>query len=218
MKKDYKHIIFDLDGTITNSEEGITKAAAYALSKFGIKVTDLKKLRPFIGPPLIDGFKTICGFSEPDAILARKFYRDYYLKEGIFQQEVYEGIPKLLEDLKRASKKIYVATSKPHIYTNMILEHFDLLKYFDQIKGAELSELKHDKALYIKEYIESDENYKPDDFIMVGDRMYDIIAARKNNIDSIGVTFGFGNLSELKAHGATFIINSVQELHDFLLS
>lgn len=154
-------------------------------------------------------------FSEPDAILARKFYRDYYLKEGIFQQEVYEGIPKLLEDLKRASKKIYVATSKPHIYTNMILEHFDLLKYFDQIKGAELSELKHDKALYIKEYIESDENYKPDDFIMVGDRMYDIIAARKNNIDSIGVTFGFGNLSELKAHGATFIVNSVQELHDF---
>ncbi len=218
MENNYKHIILDLDGTITNSEEGITKSVEYALSKFGIKVTDPKKLTAFIGPPLIDGFKTFCGFSEPEAILARKYYRDYYGEKGVFQKELYDGIPDLLESLKQASKKLYVATSKPHIYANMILNHFNLSHYFEKILGAEVNELHHDKALYIKEIIEDNPNSSLDQFVMVGDRMHDIIAARKNNIDSIGVTFGFGNISELKAYGATHIVNSVQELKDFLLS
>lgn len=216
MKNTYKHIILDLDGTITDSEEGITKSVEYALNKFGIAVSDRTKLTSFIGPPLLDGFQTLYKFSLSDALIARKYYRDYYKEKGVFECELYEGIPDLLKTLKDSSKKIYLATSKPHIYAKMILEHYNIDSYFDKIYGAEAEEKFHDKAEYIEDIIQGNPGEQLSSFVMIGDRMYDIIAAKKNKIDSIGVTFGFGTLSELKAYDATHILNSVSELKDFL--
>ena len=136
---DRKYILFDLDGTLTDPMQGITKSVRYALNSFGIEVDDLCKLIPFIGPPLKDSFKEFYGFNEEDAIVAVEKYREYYRIDGIFDNKVYEGIEECLKALKKEDKILVLATSKPEVFAKKIMDHFNLSKYFDFIGGSELN-------------------------------------------------------------------------------
>ena len=136
MKKDYKYIIFDLDGTLTDSAPGITNSVAYALKHWNIEIEDKSTLNCFVGPPLVWSFMTYFGFSEEQALLAVEEYRVYYRDRGIFENIVYPGVPEMLEEVRARDKKVILATSKPEHFAKQILDHFDLAKYFDLAAGA----------------------------------------------------------------------------------
>ena len=146
MERRYDAVLFDLDGTLTDTYEGITKSVAYALGQFGIEVRDRSTLKRFIGPPLVDSFRDFYGFSEEDARLAVTHYRTYYTRDGIFDNRVYPGVPELLQCLQQAGIRILLATSKPEVFARQILEHFGLLPYFDFISGALLPRGRDRKA------------------------------------------------------------------------
>ena len=211
----YTHLFFDLDGTLTESGPGITNCVKYALEKFGINENDEGNLKRFIGPPLVDSFMTFYGFSESDAREAMRLYRERFGTVGIFENSVYEGIPETLAKLKDSGKKLYVATSKPEIYVPRILEHFDLSKYFEDAEGSDIEETRSNKALVIKYVIEKnglEEEAKANKIVMIGDRKHDIIGAKKNSLESIGCLWGYGSRKELSEHGATTIIEKVEDL------
>lgn len=212
----YKIVLFDLDGTLTDPGEGITNSVAYALNKFGISVTDKTMLYKFIGPPLKDSFMKYYGFSESDALLAIDYYREYFGDKGIFENSVYIGIEQMLLHLKNSGRNIVLATSKPQKYAVEILKHFKLYKYFDFIGGATMDGARSEKSDVIK-YVLNNINFDSlSDIVMVGDREHDIIGAKQNGIDSIGVLFGYGTEEELESAGATHIAKSVDEILKFL--
>lgn len=213
---DYGNVFFDLDGTLTLPGEGITNSVAYALRKFGIEVEDKKCLEPFIGPPLIDSFMKYYGFSHKEAVTAVEYYREYFSPKGIFENSVIDEIPELLVELKKANKRVYLATSKPEPYAIRILAHFDLEKHFDGIYGSTMTEERTTKDAVIA-YALSETGLDVNDVVMVGDRYHDIEGAKKNGLDSIGVLFGYGDLKELETAGATYIAKSVKELKQILL-
>lgn len=173
------NILFDLDGTLTDPGEGITNSAAYALEKFGIKIEDKRELYCLIGPPLYDGVIKFFGFSAEEAKVAVKYYRDYYGEYGIFQNELYVGIPELLQMLKKHNHKVMLATSKPKVFAEKILRYFDIYKYFDFVAGASLDKPTERKADIIKYALENGDT--DCESIMVGDRMYDIYGAKENH-------------------------------------
>ena len=216
----YNYILFDLDGTLTNSKEGITKCVQYALKYFGIDEPDLDKLNCFIGPPLLDGFMEYYGFNEAKSRIAVNKYREKFSEVGLFQNEVYDGIEGLLEELISKGKVLAVATSKPEIFTERILEKFNLKKYFKVVVGSELDGTRNDKGEVIRAVIRQLGLSKSalSKTIMVGDRKHDILGAKSCDIDSIGVEFGFAEENELKLAGADYIVDSVEELRDFLIN
>lgn len=212
----YKLILFDLDGTLTDSKEGITKSARFALNKFGICVDNPEDLVKFIGPPLVESFMRYYCFDRDKAWQAVAFFREYFAVTGIFENSVIPGIPVLLEHLKELGCTLAVATSKPTVFSEKILEHFQLMKYFDRLIGSSLdsSRMKKDEivrdalAYYDKDYISH--------AVMVGDREHDILGAAENGIDSIAVTYGYGSLEELNAARPTHLVHTVAELEKFL--
>lgn len=208
----YKYILFDLDGTLTDPAEGITNSVAYSLSKYGIEVSDKKELYKFIGPPLKDSYIEYYGFSESDAVKAIEYYREYFKPKGMFENEVYEGVPELLEELKQNGKKIILATSKPEVFSTEILKHFDLYKYFDFVSGATLDGTRSKKADIIAYAISEMGITEKEKCLMVGDRAQDINGAIANGIDSLGVLFGYGDREELESAGATYIAESVKDI------
>lgn len=208
----YQYILFDLDGTLTNPEIGITNCVMYALEKFNIKVEDRKELHPFIGPPLTYSFQTYYGLSEADSELAVKYYRERFSVKGLYENEVYEGVDKLLKQLKESGKILVIATSKPEEYTLKILEHFDLLKYFDYVAGATMDGSRGEKADVIRYALEISGIEDKTEAIMIGDRKYDILGAKENGLASIGVLFGFGDYEELTKAGADYIAESVEDI------
>lgn len=208
----YKYILFDLDGTLTNPEIGITTCVMYALEKFNIKVEDRKKLHPFIGPPLTYSFQTYYGLSEADSELAVKYYRERFSVKGLYENEVYDGVEKLLEQLKQSGKIIVLATSKPEKYAIEILKHFDLYKYFDYVAGATMGGSRGEKADVIRYALKISGIENKSEAIMVGDRNYDILGAKENGLDSIGVLFGFGDYEELTKAGANYIAETVADI------
>lgn len=212
-----KNIFFDLDGTLTDPREGITKSVAYALEYYGIHVEDTDSLCKFIGPPLAGAFEEFYGFSKEKAEEAVWKYRERFSTIGIFENSVYDGIEEMLKRLKKAGFKLVVATSKPTVYSKKILEHFGLSEYFDEVVGSELNGERTDKAEVI-EYALKTQNAVRSETIMVGDRKHDIIGAAKNGLKSVGVLFGYGGLKELKEAGADRIAGSVSELEKILLS
>ena len=215
----FKIVLFDLDGTLTNPKEGITKSVQYALKDAGIIENDLKKLIGFIGPPLQKEFEIRYGFSEEQSKRALQKYRERFSVTGLFENEVINGIPDLLKKLKERNIKLAVATSKPEVYTLRILEKFDLLKYFDCVTGSELDGRRIDKKEVIEEVFSrlrlSEKNKKS--AIMVGDRSHDIIGAKKNGIKSIGVKFGFAKENELEDAGADYIVDTVDEIYKIII-
>ena len=213
----YQTILFDLDGTLTNPALGITNSLAYALEKFNIEVTDKKELYRFIGPPLQDSFENFYHFSKEDSLKAVDFYRDYFRHKGLYENEVYQGIPDLLERLKAQGKKLLVATSKPEGFARQILKHFELFDYFDLVAGASMDGSRRLKGDVIAHALTSAQVSDLSATIMIGDREHDIIGAKKNGLDAIGVLYGFGNREELKKAGATYIATNVEELQGRLL-
>lgn len=206
MKKQY--LLFDLDGTLTDSARGIMNAIEYALHTYGITVSDRSTLRPFIGPPLAESMRKYYGFGVEQSLEAVERFREYYDgKGGLFENDVYEGIPKLLDDLKNAGYHLYLATSKPENTAKRILEHFDLARRFDFIGGATLDESREKKGDVIRYVLEScgiTESDK-DQVVMIGDRSNDIVGAKENGLESIGVLYGYGSREELLTAGADYL-------------
>lgn len=211
MKK-YKYILFDLDGTLTDPKVGITKSVQYALAKYDIKVDKLEALEPFIGPPLQESFKEFYSFNDEKAHEAINYYREYFSEKGIFENEVYEKIPMLLEALKKNGKILIVATSKPTVFAKRILEYFSLERYFDLIAGSNLDGTRTSKSEVIQ-YIFSELGI--DDLnkaVMIGDRKHDVIGGSKNGIDTIAVTYGYGTYEELKGANPTYIADNIKDI------
>ncbi|MGE5628938.1 MAG: HAD family hydrolase [Solirubrobacterales bacterium] len=208
----YKYILFDLDGTITEPKEGITKSMQYALRKYNINIEDLDSLVKFIGPPLMDSFQEHYGFSEEKAKEAVEFYREYYREKGMFENLLYPGISEMLKNLKNIGCTIILATSKPTVFAEQILGHFNIRAYFDYVVGSNLDGTRGKKGDIIKYIIDMCSIKNLNEVIMVGDRKYDIIGAQENNIDSIGVTFGYGSIEELKEAKPTYISDSAENI------
>lgn len=211
----FDYLFFDLDGTLTDPAQGITNSFIHALKYFGIEIPTYEKLCTFIGPPLVDTFKTQFGFDDEKAALGVKKYREYFAEKGLLENYVYDGIPELLSTLKTNGHKLVVATSKPEEYSIRILEHFDLAKFFEHICGSNMNETRSKKDEVIAYAIETCHIKDKSNILMIGDRMHDIIGAQKNNIKSCGVLYGYGNLEELQNAGADYIVKSVNDLLKF---
>lgn len=212
----YKYILFDLDGTVTDSAPGITNSVKYALRKSEVEIPPYEVLCKFIGPPLIDGFRDFCSFDTEKANAAVGYYREYYSVTGIFENRVYDGIPELLERLRKNGKKIILATSKPQVFAERILEHFSLKQYFDLTVGASLDETRNSKDKVIAHALSECGICDKSAAIMVGDRFHDIVGAEKNGIDSVGVLYGFGDRKELEAAEADYIAEDISGLFEIL--
>lgn len=217
MEKDFKYLLFDLDGTLTDSGEGITKAVKYALEYFGIQVEDLNELKKFVGPPLNDSYKRFYGFDDEQAELGIKKFREYYVEKGIYENKVYDGIEKMLKTLKDNGKTLIIATSKPEAHAKIVLDYFDLAKYFDFICGADFEETRVKKGDVIKYAIETAKIKDLDKTIMIGDREHDVIGARENGLKCIGVLYGYGNPVELTQARAFKVVKTPEELLEILL-
>ena len=206
-----EYVLFDLDGTLTDPGEGITNSIVYALDKFGISVSDKKDLYKFIGPPLYDSFVKYCGFSHENANLAITYYREYFAPKGLYENTVYKGIEDMLGFLAEKGVKLIVATSKPEKYARAIIAHFALDRYFDDIIGATMDEKRNTKDAVIAYAIEKCK-IVPQNAIMVGDRLHDVLGAKANGMRSIGVLYGFGSYKELSDAGADMIVKDVEQL------
>lgn len=214
--KSYSTILFDLDGTLTDSSQGIINSIIYALEKYDINDYDMSLLKKFLGPPLHESFEKFMGFDKEKSLQAVKFYREYFSSKGLLENEVYAGVNDLLQNLKENGKTLVVATSKPQPFTDKIMEHFDLAKYFDFIAGSNMDTTRSKKAEVI-EYALSECNIKDKSkVVMIGDRAEDMIGAQSVGIDSIGVEYGYGTFDELENAGATYIAKTVDELEDLL--
>lgn len=215
-----QYILFDLDGTLTDPKEGITTCVQYALKSFGIDEPDLDKLEPFIGPPLKDSFKKFYSMSDEDAEKAVEKYRERFNDTGIFENELYGGIHDLLRNLQAGGMHLAVASSKPTVYVERILKHFKIDKYFEVVVGSELDGTRVDKPQIIQEVLHRffpNHKVRYDEIYMVGDREYDIMGARTFRIESVGVTYGYGSMEELKEAKADYIVRSVAELKQLLM-
>lgn len=213
----YETILFDLDGTLTDPKIGITRSVQHALKKFGIMEDNLDKLEPFIGPPLSDSFKEFYSFDEAQAVQAVKYYREYFSTVGKYENSVYPGIEDMLRELKKAGKKLIVATSKPTVFSEEILKHFNLYEYFDSIVGSNLDGTRVSKSDVIRFVISSLKPETMDNIIMVGDRKYDVSGARENGIPVAAVSYGYGPEDELSESRPDFIVHTVDELKMLLL-
>lgn len=208
----YQTILFDLDGTLTDPGIGITNSVAYALKKYGITVNDRFELYKFIGPPLQRSFEMFYGFSPEDAVTAVEYYREYYQDKGIFENRLYDGIPKLLQSLKQIGKTLLVATSKPETFSLQILEYFDIKKYFTFVAGSNLDGSRSEKTEVITYALEAGHISDLSSSLMVGDRSYDIIGAKQAGIHSVGVLFGYGSREELETAGADHIAETEHDI------
>lgn len=211
------YILFDLDGTLTDPGEGITRSVQYALDAFEIHIHDRRELERFIGPPLRDSFRVFYGLSDADAERAVAKYREYFADRGIFENAIYAGVPEMLFTLRENGATLLLATSKPTVYARRILEHFGIAGHFAHIVGSELDGTRSDKAEVIAYALVRGGKISPDQAVMVGDREHDILGARKCGLCSVGVLYGYGNERELNAAGADWLAADVPDLSDALL-
>lgn len=212
----YQNLLFDLDGTLTDPGLGITNSVMYALKKFGVEVSDRASLYRFIGPPLMDSFREFFGFSDEDGAQAVRYYREYFSRQGLFENEVYDGVPALLARLKQRGRTLIVASSKPEVYVVEILKHFDLYDYFDLVAGATMDPSRSQKADVIRYALARAGIGDPSSALMIGDRKHDILGARENGLDALGVLFGYGSREELKAAGAAWLAETPAEIENYV--
>lgn len=208
----YQYILFDLDGTLTDPGLGITNSVRYALNKFGIEAPDRAALYRFIGPPLLDSFVEFYGFSEAKGALAVQYYREYFGDRGLYENQVYPGVPELLSALKGMGRTLLLATSKPEEYAVEILKHFHLDQYFDFVAGATMDGSRSKKADVIAHALDLGRVARRSGAVMVGDREHDILGAARMELDSIGVLYGYGSEGELRAAGADYIVKTPADL------
>lgn len=210
-----KSVIFDLDGTLTDSGEGITKCVRLALEHFGIPVKNLDDLRFFVGPPLRDSFVK-AGVPEDKVEEAVAVYRSRYTNVGLFENTPYSGIRELLEKLTALGYRLFVATSKPEEMAVRVLKKFDLFRYFEKICGATMDKSRDSKSAVIAYLLAECSN--GENAIMVGDTAFDVIGAAEHKIPTIGVSWGYGNAEEMKEAGAVSIANTPDELYFLLVN
>ena len=214
---DKRYILFDLDGTVVDSKEGITKGIQFSLESFGIHVEDRDELIHFIGPSLRDTYKTFYGFGDQEAELALEKYREYFAPIGVYENVLYDGIVELFEKLKKADKVLIIATAKPIVYAEKILKHHNIRDYFSFVAGCELDGRRSTKGEVIEYVLESIKITELQSAIMIGDREHDVIGARETGLESVGVCYGFGSLEELRNAGATYIVKDIEELSRLLI-
>lgn len=208
-----KTILFDLDGTLTDSGEGIINCAIMTLEHYGLPVPSREALRVFVGPPLTESFKNH-GVPADKVDEAVEIYRSRYQPIGKFENHPYEGIREMLEELKAQGHTLYVATSKPEKTAVEVMEHFDLAKYFDKICGATFDRSRSSKEAVIAFLLE--QNGRADNMVMVGDTHFDVIGAAAHGIPTIGVAWGYGEVKKMQQAGAAAIAQTPQELLELL--
>lgn len=208
-----KAILFDLDGTLTDSGEGIMNCAKLALEHYHLPIPSEAELRTFVGPPLHESFIRF-GVPAEEADNAVKIYRSRYIPIGKFENHPYEGIREVLEKLKAAGHSLYVATSKPEAMSVEILEHFDMAQYFDIICGASFDRSRSSKEDVIAYLLSQCGSY--DEKIMVGDTAFDVIGAKAHGIPTIGVSWGYGKVEDMEKAGAVSIAHTMQSLYEML--
>lgn len=213
----WQTILFDLDGTLTDPKEGITKSVAYALAHFGIQA-DPDKLTNFIGPPLSESFPEFYGFTEEQTLLAVEKFREYFTQQGWLENVPYPGMAELLRDLQAAGKRLAVATSKPEAFAEQILEHFGMAQYFSLICGAPMDEQRGAKKAEVVADALRRTGADPSGAVMVGDRRHDVAGAHENGLPAIGVLYGYGDREEMHSAGAECIAADLAELRQLLLA
>ncbi len=214
----YKTVMFDLDGTLTESAPGITTSISVVLDKWGIPYRDLKELEIFVGPPLKEAIRDYYNMTDEKATEFVREFRAHYTTEGLFISSVYPGVEDLLKKIKASGRKVMLATSKPEVTAIRIIEHFGIAKYFDEVAGATEDNSRVRKAdviRYLMGKLPEDER-NIGDFIMVGDREHDIFGAKEVGVDSIGVLYGYGSREEFENAGATYIAETATDVYDFL--
>ncbi len=216
MKKTYDTLFFDLDGTITDSAEGIINSVIYAMKKIGVKETDRQKLVAFIGPPLVESFHSVYGIPKEECGHMVKLYREYYEEKGIYENRVYDGIPEVLKTLNEAGKTVAMATSKPTKFAVQILDHFHILNYFSYISGAKAGGEEGTKNEVIIKALEMGKIQDRSRVLMVGDRDLDILGANKAGIDSLAVLYGFGSRQEIDEANPTYVAETVHDILNYV--
>lgn len=215
----FEYILFDFDGTISDSKEGIVKSVAYALEHFGIITENLDDLTYFVGPPLGEPFRQVYQMDDVKTAKAVALFRERYFKQGMWEAAMFPGIPDLLQDLKAAGKKIALATSKGHVIAREILDDYGITSYFDIIMGAELDGTRSKKSEVVAEVLcqfgITDENLHT--AVLIGDRKYDVEGARTCGISCIGVQYGYASPEEWTQAAPDHLVASVEELKSFLL-
>ena len=208
----YTHAFFDLDGTLTDSAPGIINSVCYALKKLGIEPPAREVLTCFIGPPLSWSFSTYFGMDDAQAARAVDAYREYYRAGGMLENSVYDGVTELLQKLNEAGVVCVLATSKPHIFANRILQHFSLDGYFSFVAGPELDGTRGEKSEVIAYALEQLGLSDRRSVLMIGDREHDVLGAKQFGMDSAGVLWGFGSEEELMRAGATYVCHHTDEV------
>ena len=204
--KEYNYYLFDFDGTLCDTTEGIFKSVIYSLECFGITENDMEKLRFFVGPPLFESYKTLYNVSDDDAKWLIEKYRERYRKKAAEESSVYDGVTELLETLKRSGKKIAIASSKPEYFVNEISKYHNIDKYYDFVSAESFKNNHSSKKELIERCLEFFGNPPKEEVLMVGDRFYDIDGATAVGLDSAGAVYGFGTEEELTKAGATHIL------------
>ena len=215
MDKRYDTILFDLDGTLTDPQEGITKSVQYALRKMGIEVEDRTKLLPFIGPPLMYSFQHFYGLTKEEACEAISYYREYFERDGMYDNRAFDGMAEILAMLKEKGKTLLVATSKPTIFAAPIVRHYGMGEYFKEIIGASTDSTRTEKGQVIAEALRYTDSPK-ESVLMIGDREHDVIGAREHGIDVLNVGFGYGTAEEREVHKPDYYCETIGDLAEFL--
>ena len=213
---DFDTLLFDLDGTLTDSTEGIIKCLVHALERMGYEVPgDMNK---FLGPPLYRSFAEFCGMDSEQVNEAVRIFRERYSAVGLFENRVYDGIPEMLNRLAKGGKRIMVATSKPEVYAVRIFDRFGLSPFFEIVGGANINGTRNDKDEVIEYVLEKAGISDRSNVLMIGDRKQDVLGAHKTGLKCMGILWGFGSLEELTEAGADYIAGTPEEAADMLLS
>ncbi|HOQ75704.1 MAG TPA: HAD hydrolase-like protein [Thermoclostridium sp.] len=216
--KKYQTILFDLDGTLIDSMDGVVHSVNHALTAFGMGVDDLNSLRKFVGPPLKQSFMNHCGFDEEKTEEIIKVYRKYYIEKGIYEHTVYPGIPGLLKRLKSLGKTLAVATSKTEFIAKTIMDNLKLSDYFTVITGSNPDGSGAAKAEVLQNCLYSLNISQHEEVVLVGDTRFDIVGAREVGIDSIAVLYGYGTIDDLQRENPTCIVKTVEDLGRLLMA
>lgn len=214
----YKHIIFDLDGTLSDPREGVYNAYHYAAAKLKLKVPDVDILATLIGPPLQKGFADVFGLQGKEIDEAVAAFREYYGDRGLFENTLFEGIKELLEEITQTGTPVYVATSKYEAYAKRVLENFGILRYFKDVAGADYSGYHATKTGLVAGLLLRNGIRNPEEVVVVGDTHYDINAAADLELDSIGVSYGFSSFEQIEKINPDYIAQTVSELRRLLIA
>ncbi len=211
-----KAVLFDLDGTLIDSSEGITKSVLYALSHYGIEETDMDSLYRFIGPPLSESFQKYYGFSEEQAYEAVQVYRERYNRIGIFECSLYPGVEECIRTLKAKGYRVGMASSKPEESCRRILEYFGILSLFDEVVGATFDGTRDKKEQVLQEVFKRWPDVIREEMCLVGDTIFDVEGAKTVGIPCVAVTFGFGDLEQMKKAGIAGICEDMRKLPEMV--